>query len=59
MGGFKKCITLVTYFYLLNGDPKGYIKHSWGLRQGDHNSLYSFPICVEGLTAFANLIHDV
>lgn len=45
-----ECISSVTYSIMLNGVPKGYIKPSKELRQGDLLSPYLFLICVEGLT---------
>jgi len=45
-----ECISLVTYSVMLNGEPKGYIKPSKELRQGDLLSPYLFLICAKGLT---------
>ena len=45
-----ECISLVTYTVMLNGEPKGYIKPSKELKQGDPLSPYLFRICAEGLT---------
>ena len=46
-----ECITTVTYSILVNGEPKGLITPTRGLRQGDLLSLYLFLFCVEGLNA--------
>ena len=46
-----ECITTVTYSILVNGEPKGLITPSRGLREGDPLSPYLFLFCVEGLNA--------
>ena len=45
------CVTTVSYEILINGEPRGKITPSRGLRQGDPISLYLFLLCVEGLSA--------
>ena len=46
-----ECVTTVSYCILVNGEPKGLIKPSRGLRQGDPLFPYLFLFCAEGLNA--------
>ena len=45
------CISTISYLVLINGEAKGNIVPSMGLRQGDPISPYLFLLCAEGLSA--------
>ena len=50
------CVTTVSYSILVNGEPKGLIHPSRGIRQGDPISPFLFLLCTEG---FHGLISQV
>ena len=43
-------VCTASYSILINGEPKGFIKPSRGIKQGDSLSPYLFLLCVEGLS---------
>lgn len=45
-----RCVKTVSYSFLINGDPRGKIKPTRGIRQGDAISPYLFLVCVEVLS---------
>ena len=42
-------VTTTSYFVLINGEPRGLITQSRGIRKGDPLSPYLFLLCAEGL----------
>ena len=52
------CVSIVSYSMLINGEPKGRIVPTRGLRQGDSISPYLFLLCVEGLSAMLRKVEN-
>ena len=44
-------VSTTSYSILINGEPKGLIKPTRGIKQGDLLSLYLFLFCIEGLSS--------
>ncbi|KAL6140822.1 hypothetical protein ACLB2K_059115 [Fragaria x ananassa] len=53
-----ECVTLVKYYFLINGSPRGFVTPTRGLRQGDPLSPYLFLLCTEGFYALVQRMHD-
>ena len=49
-----ECVSTVTYSFLINGSPRGRVKPSRGIRQGDPLSPYIFILCSEVLSGLCN-----
>ncbi|XP_009105597.2 uncharacterized protein LOC103831468 [Brassica rapa] len=53
-----ECVSTVTYSFLINGSPRGRVKPSRGIRQGDPLSPYIFILCSEVLSGLCNRAHE-
>ena len=54
IGLIMQCISTVKYSFLINGSPRGKVKPSRGIRQGDPLSPYIFILCSEVLSGLCN-----
>ena len=52
-------VTMASYSILINGEPRGFVTPTWGIRQGDPLSLYLFLLCAEGLKGIKSSQHGV
>ena len=52
------CVESVSYSFLINGTPQGYVIPSRGIRQGDPLSPYLFILCTEVLSSLCNHAQD-
>ena len=46
-----KTVHIATHLVLINGESKGYITPSSGIKQGDHLFPYLFLLCAEDLSS--------
>lgn len=51
-------VTTATYSVLINGEPRGFITPSKGIKQGDPLSPYLFLLCAEGLPALLRKVEE-
>ena len=58
IGQSLECIRSVTYFVVVNGEPKGNIIPTRGIRQEDPLSPYLFLLCLEGLNGLIEHAFD-
>lgn len=53
-----KTISTASYYVLINGEPRGSITSTHGIKQGDLLSAYLFILCVEGLFAMLRIVES-
>ena len=51
-------VTTASYSVLINGEPKGFITRTRGIRKGDPLSPYLFLMCVEGLSTLVRKVGE-
>ena len=54
VGWIYECVSTVSFSIMVNGEPRGHIVPSRGLRQGDPLSPHLFLLCFEGLNGLIN-----
>ena len=59
IGWIMECVKSVTYSILVNGEPKGHIIPTQGIRQGDPLSPYLFLLCFKGLNGLIEHVVDM
>ena len=50
------CVKTIPYSVLVNGEPKGLIRPTWGIRQDDPLSPFLFLLCTEGLDSLISKV---
>ena len=51
-------ITTTSYSILINGEPRGFVHPSRGIKQGDPLSPYLFLLCTKGLSALLRKVEE-
>ncbi|XP_065634090.1 secreted RxLR effector protein 78-like [Quercus suber] len=51
-------VTMASYSILINGEPRGFVTPTRGIRQGDPLSPYLFLLCAEGLSTLLRKVGE-